>query len=321
MPKDPIKKALGKLKKLRAEGATDETLEQLRHMLSTEAGFVVANIAALLSEWYAADLARDLEAAFFRLDKNGFEDDPQCWGKLGVIKALHELAWQDGAVYLAACRCQQFEPVYGGQEDSAISVRIAATQALVQLPMVNTHTVLEALADLLADPSAKVRKEAARASVRCPADVVYPLLRLKIRLGDKDARVTGTCFDALLALMPTLESVNLVKTYTGANDVLQIEALASLASSSIDEAVESALEHYAHFTDKQLKRLLITALGSSQSQTALNFLFEKLGCAPPEEATWALEAVRHKLHDEDILLHVKTSLDQRHDDWHPDLDL
>ena len=279
-----------------------------------EAGRCLGKAASLAAEWQAAGLASDIQNAFYRLNKGGLEDDPQCWGKVGIIKALFELAWQDADVYLQGCKTVQLEPVYGGKEDSAVAVRTASIQILVQLPAVATAVVTSTLADLLADPSSKVRAAAARASVCCPVEVAQPLLRLKIRLGD-EPRVLGTCFDALLALAPTPENVALVLASTHSkSDVVQAEALASLASSSLPEAVDAVTRTYPTLTDTQLRRVLLTALGGSPTEAALEFLCYMLEQAPLQEATWALQSLKPKLHDDATRRRILEHLKARQDD-------
>ena len=295
MRKDPIRKALEAIQNLRSQGSSDATVTALREMLGKEAGIVVGKAAELAAQWYATELAADLCAAFSRLSEDAAERDPQCWGKIALIKALFELAWQDEAVYVQGCRIVQLESVYGGKEDSAAAVRAAAIGALVQLPGASSATIMSCLADALADPSASVRAAAAHRSVHASPALVYPLLRLKVRMGDADPRVLGSCFDALLVVESSQETVDLVLEYTHTDsDVVQAEALAALASSSSPAAVTAAVKHYSFLDDTQLKRVLLTALGGSSTQEAFDFLLD-LVSAPKQEATWALKALGPKL--------------------------
>ena len=310
MRKDPIKKALQAVQDLRSEGPSDEAAAALEGVLERQPGIVVASAAKLAAEWGVEALAPSLEAAFYRLSEDGLEDDPQCWGKIALIKALHALAWQEAGVYVQGCKTVQPEPVYGGREDSAAQVRTASFQALVQLPAAATATVMTLLADLLADESAKVRAGAARAIVYCPAALTYPLLRLKVRTGDADSRVTGSCFDALLVLEPNSETVELILEYarSGAG-ALQAEALAALASSGVPEAVAAVTERYSSPVDTQLQRVVLTSLGASPTQDAFDFLCHLLGFAPLPEATKALDALKPQLYGgraEAVLERVQT---------------
>ena len=296
MRKDPIKQALQAVQDLRSQGASDDTVTALVEVVHKHPSIVVVQAAKLAAEWQVEALVPALETAFYRLSENGQEEDPQCWGKVALVKALHALAWQGADVYVQGCKAVQLEPVYGGKEDSAAPVRSASFRALVQLPAVATATIMTTLADLLVDESANVRAEAARSSIYCPAELTQPLLRLKIRTGDADSRVVGTCFDALLVVAPTEETVDLVLEYTHSKDALQAEALAALASSAVPEAVAAVTKSYPTLADAQVQRVVFTSLGASPTEQAFDFLCHLLGFAPLPEATWALDALKSQLY-------------------------
>jgi hypothetical protein len=321
MRKDPLKEALQKMSELRADGSSEEAVITLRKAVQKQAGVVVAKAAEIAAEWNATELAQDLHDAFYRLSENGLEDDPQCWGKTAIIKALYDLAWQNTKIFVDACKTVQPEPVYGGKGDSAINVRTAGIQALVQLPAADTWTVVNTLADILADESSKVRAEAARACVYCQPLLVSPLLRLKIRSGDAEPRVLGVCFDTLLVINPDSETVHLVLEYAApkpliqrlsrSQDVIQAEAIASLASSSLAEAIHAVSKLYSTL-DAQLKRVLLTALGGSSATEAFNFLCQIVKEAPVNEAKWGLEALKPRL-DSEGKERLEAVLDERKD--------
>jgi hypothetical protein len=318
--KDPLKEALQKVSELRSEGASEKNLVMLGKMISKDAGMVVAKAAEVAAEWNSTELVPNLHQAFYRLREDGLNDDPQCWGKTAIIKALYDLAWQDQKLFVDACKTVQLEPVYGGKGDSAASVRSAAIQALVQLPTADTLTVINMLADLLADESPKVRAEAARACVYCQPLLVSPLLRLKIRSGDIEPRVMGVCFDTLLVIFPDNETAELILEYatpkgvtkrlSPSYDVLQSEAIASLASSNHAQAIRLVCNLYAKLSDRQLRRVLLTAFGASVTTEAFNFLLEILKDGPTHEAQWALEALQSRQHDKQV---IEEYLNQRED--------
>lgn len=328
MRKDPLKEALQKVSDLRSDNSSEKSITTLRTMIKKQAGMVVAKAAELSAEWNATELARDLHDAFYRLREDGLDVDPQCWGKTAIIKALYDLAWQDAKIFVEGCKTVQLEPVYGGKGDSATSVRTAGIQALVQLPVADTSTVMNVLTDLLADESPKVRVEAARACVYCQPLLVSPLLRLKIRSGDAEPRVLGVCFDTLLIISPDSETVNLVleyatpkpltkrfspKDFSPSHDVVQSEAIASLASSGLAEAINAVTKLYKILTDMQLRRVLLTALGGSSTSEAFNFLCQIVRDAPVNEAKWGLEALKPRLYDEGKTT-LEAFLNERKDD-------
>jgi len=317
--KDPIKEAFQKISSLRDEGYSVEAVIELKTILEKQSGMVVAKVAPLIADWYETSLVADLEQCFYRLLENGEDRDPQCWGKVAIIKALHDLLWQDSAVYISGCKTVQMEPVRGGQEDSAVSLRIASIEALMQRSVMDTTVLMQTLADLIADPSRRVRAEAVRSSIHGPAEIVGPMLRLKIRMGDEDARVLGNCFDALLAKVPSQSSVDLIDSFLFEEDaILAAEAMASLASSAFSEAIAKVTETYDEFEDEQLRRILLTSLGASPTQEALDFLYLQLQKDLPD-ARWALSAVEPKLHNEEIKQSVLELLDLRNDNLKEEL--
>lgn len=328
MRKDPLKEALQKVSELRAEGNSEKSIATLRAFIKKQAGMVVAKAAEVAAEWNATELAKELHDTFYRLRKDGLDVDPQCWGKTAIVKALYDLAWQDAKLFVDGCKTVQLKPVYGGKGDIATSVRMAAIGALVQLPVADTSTVMNTLADLLADESPKVRAEAARSCVYCQPALVSPLLRLKIRLGDAEPRVLGVCFDTLLVISPDRETVQLVleyatpkpltkrfspKDFSPSHDVMQSEAIASLASSGLAEAVNGATKLYTTL-DAQLRRVLLTALRGSSASEAFNFLCQIVKDAPVNEAKWGLEALKPKLHDEESRSLIEKYLKERSDE-------
>ena len=315
MRKDLIKEALQNISELRSEDRSEKSLVLLSKIIKKHEGVVVAKAAELAAEWNATDLAQDLHEAFYRLSQEGLEHDSQCWGKVAIIKALYELAWQDSKVFIQGCKTMQLEPVFGGKQDSAVSVRIASIQALLQLPVSDTSVVMSILADLLADPSHKVRAEAARVCIYTQPELVRPLLRLKIRVGDVESRVLGVCFDSLLMLDSSLEAIALILEYAySPNEVLRAEALASLASSSLNEAITTVTQIYPKLKDIQLRRILLTSLGVSSRPEAFIFLCERLREGDAQEAKWALEALKSKGHDEESKSQITKELRQRNDD-------
>jgi hypothetical protein len=305
--RDPLREAFQDIQALRSEGVSEAGIAKLKTALKTQKGMVVSKAAALVAEWFEPSLNEDLLSCFYRLNKNGVQDDPQCLGKTACIKALHELACQDIRVYSAGCRIVQLEPVRGGKEDSAVALRIASLNALMQTHSVDTNILMTVFADFLADDSKRVRAEAAKLISYAPPALAAPLLRLKIRLGDTDTRVLGNCFDALLSLAPTQESVTLIHGYAAKKEALQAEALASLASSSLPEAIELVSRDYATILDPQLRRILLTSLSLSATQEALSFLLEQVQQALPE-ALWAFEALKPKLHDDEVRQRVQSIL-------------
>jgi hypothetical protein len=311
--RDPLKEALEELERSHQAGRSDSGVEHLRAVIASETGLLVAKAAAVASAWSESSLAADLERSFHRLRTDGPTVDPQCWAKVAVIRALFELAWDEPEVYVAGCRTVQLEPVRGGTEDTAVGVRRRSIRALLQIPVVDPELTSTQLADLLADRDRSVRTEAASVCVYGQPALVAPLLRLKIKVGDADSRVIGTCFDSLLAVKPDDDSVALVQNYCNkGSQPLWAEALGALVSCNLDSAVASVVDLYEELNDEQLRRIVVTAAGTSSTGLARSFLLARLS-EPLPEAEWALEALMPKLRPGPELEGVETVLKARDD--------
>ena len=76
------------------------------------------------------ELAPDLLRAFDRLMEKPVERDPQCWGKNAIVQALVALEHREAAPFVRGIRHIQIEPVWGGQEDTAPTLRGTCALAL-----------------------------------------------------------------------------------------------------------------------------------------------------------------------------------------------
>src|ERR1051325_1718466 len=92
------------------------------------------------------------------------------------------------------------EPVWGGQEDTASTLRGICMLALAACSDVRRETILRVLVDGLADAKATVREESVRAVVQMRGDDACLVLRLKAHMGDRELPVIGQVFDGVLAL-------------------------------------------------------------------------------------------------------------------------
>lgn len=292
MRKGKLERKLEEVARLREEGPSASAWVALERVLEKGPGLVVAKAAHLAAEWEASELGGGLVAAFDRLILGGYDLDAQCWGKVALLKALRQLEWPDYRVYARGCRVRQMEPVWGGREDSAASLRVLAFQGLADCLSAPEQVVLEALTDLLADPVGLVRADVARAAPSTGyLAAAYPL-RLKVRLGEEDPRVLGACFDSLLALQRS-DAVGFVAEYARTEKPeVRAEALTALAAADLEEAVNVAREAWSQLSDPRLKKTLLLAFGSSPVASAHAFLLEVLAEAPLPLAAQALEALR-----------------------------
>ncbi len=110
---------LAALRKLRGQTLTPEQTAELKKCVGDRSNLVVAASAALAGENMLVELSRDLEAAFERFLVNPAKDDKLCRAKIAVVQALDKMEHQDPDVFQKAARHVQYEPVWGGSEDSA----------------------------------------------------------------------------------------------------------------------------------------------------------------------------------------------------------
>src|SRR5262245_7105306 len=113
-----------------------ETLRQLRHAkpdatvvptlrkaLQDRSNLIVAEAAKIAAASQVTELVPDLLSAFARLFENPVKTDPKCWGKTAIVSALVRLEYGSSEPFLRGSNHVQMEPVWGGQEDSAVQLR------------------------------------------------------------------------------------------------------------------------------------------------------------------------------------------------------
>ena len=126
---------------------------------------------------------------------------PVCWAKNGIAKALAaSRSYQDPELFLAGMRHIQLEPVWGGTEDSAGTLRGVCALALVQCRELNSHRVLTYLTPLFADKQLSVRVNIARAVEQVGTDSAALLLRLRAELASDEPELLGACYSGVLGL-------------------------------------------------------------------------------------------------------------------------
>ena len=104
--------------------APEETaLPQLRKALKDRSNYVVAKAAAIAGERQFHSLEPDLLAAFERFMSDPAKSDPQCWAKNALAKALKDLSLNDPAVFFRGIAHFQLEGTWGGNVDTAATLR------------------------------------------------------------------------------------------------------------------------------------------------------------------------------------------------------
>jgi HEAT repeat protein len=260
--------AVGALRDISPEHAAP----RLRDALSDRVNLVAAKAAKVIAELQLHQLIPDLLGAFDRLFIKPVERDTQCWAKNAIAQALVDLDYREHAPYLMGVRHVQMEAVWAGQEDTAQTLRGICLLALVTCNDIPRAEVFRILVDAMADKSQVVRVEAVRAVAEMEGEEASLLLRLKARIGDDQAAVTGQVFDSLLRLEPA-RALPLVKGYlVGGPDELKEEAALALGASRNVEAVDILLEALPHAVEPYFRKTVLRALGASRNEKAIAFL-------------------------------------------------
>jgi HEAT repeat protein len=267
--KDAVQEKIAEIESLRSVPAN--ALEPVRKALRDRNNLICSKAAGVAGDLLLRDAIPDLIAAFDRFLKDASKTDPKCWAKNAIVKALKDLMYEDPDVYLRGLSHVQMEPVWGGQEDAAGTLRGACALALVACSLPRDVILLH-LADALADPLLRVRGDAARAIGQLPGQDSILMLRVKSQAGDKEPPVIGQCFLSLLG-MDARGSIPFVARFlTSANEDLRYEAAAALGECPEILAVETLIARWRVEKSANMKRAILLSLGVSRLAEAKAFL-------------------------------------------------
>lgn len=287
------------LRELREAPDSPATVSALRAALADRNNYLVSKAAAIAGDLRLLDLTPDLARAFHRFLEDGAKKDPQCWAKNATAKALKDLEYEDPALYIAGIRHVQPEPVWGGTEDTAITLRGTCALGLVLCRSVADIEILRYLTDLLVDAAVPVRQDAARAIAQLGRVEGALLLRLKIRSKD-EPEVIGQCFSALLSLEEK-EAIPLIRGYLNhESEDLQFEAAGALGGSTSVEAYEALLAAYQRARAVRFRQGLLLAIGATRRPEAVEFLLQLVQPADLTTASQAIAALAPSLMREEV---------------------
>ncbi len=285
-----IEKKLERLSLLR-EADRGEAIAGLRKALDDRANVLAAKAAKIAGERELRELIPDLVRAFDRLMEKPVERDPQCWGKNAIAVALRDLGYDSAAPFLRGLRHVQMEAVWGGREDTAQVLRAACCAALPQCADLTREDVLRHLVDALADVSDRVRADAARSIEHMGGADAALLLRLKARVGDKEAHVTGQAFESLLRLERDGALSFVAEFLDSKDDDVCAEAALALGSSRLPEALAILKEAWKRPSDWRRRQVCLRGLSASRLPEAIDFLLELVTGGREGEAVQALDAL------------------------------
>jgi HEAT repeat protein len=305
-----IEAEVERLNLLREAPLADAALA-LKKALSDRVNLIVAKAAKIAAEMRLHDLLPDLLRAFDRFLEKPVERDPQCWGKNAISKALVALDHRESAPFLRGIRHIQMEPVWGGEADTAATLRGTCALALPSCSDIARGQILRYLVDALADLALPVRSDAVRATAQMQGDEAILLLRLKARQGDTESEVTGQVFDYLFQLEHD-QALSFVAEFLQPKlGTVAEEAALALGSSRLPAAAPLLEQSFARQRDPDFRQVLLRALSSTRQPPALDFLLNLVRNAREADALCALEALALHRDSADIRRQVEHAAAER----------
>jgi HEAT repeat protein len=296
-PRSPVEQQIADLQRLSAEGTTPAVLQALRRALKHSSNLIVAKAAELCSELQAKGLldARELLPhlleAWDRMFENPAKTDPQCWAKNALIRALTALGVQESAPFLRGVRYQQWEATWGGQEDTAITVRGGCALALLQSTDLPRLEIAQHLILTLTDEKTPVRIDGARALEAFGGDEASLLLRLKARISDPEAQVLGQVFESLLGLEGDRAIPFLAEFLDAREEAVAEEAALALGASRSTQALEALRKAWERHRGRRLGAVLLRAISALRIPEAIEFLAGIVRTEGKMDALDALDAL------------------------------
>jgi HEAT repeat protein len=293
---------LAALEELR-EQSPEESIGPLRKALGNHNNYIVAKAADLVREFGLIELVPELTAAFDHFFTNPVKTDPQCWAKNGLSRALAALEFQDAAVFLRGARHVQLEPVWGGQSDTAGTLRATCTLALVQCRDLSEPQLLTFLIERFKDKDKSVRIEAIRAVEQVGSSPAALLLRLRAVLAGDEPEVLGACYNAILHIDGTA-AIPWISYFLAAGDAAAAEAALAIASDRSPQAFDALRERLLQEHDPWFQSVLLSAIGLTRQQAAIDFLFNCVRTGSPY-AQAAIEAILQSMRSPEIIKHLE----------------
>ncbi|HEY2860368.1 MAG TPA: hypothetical protein VGJ21_18245, partial [Terracidiphilus sp.] len=195
-------------------------------------------------------------------------------------------------VFLRGLHHHQMEPVWGGQSDSAGTLRANCAHALVACEGLPNPDLLLLLIDLLADADKAVRVEAVRA-ISQTGEAAIPVLRLRALIPGEDPEVLAACFASLLELEGDA-AIPFVSRFLAAADDCAAEAAFALAAThnplALGNLLQLHLEPSAAASEPWFVGVLLSAIALTRIPQAIDYLIDLIEREEPH-AVIAIEAL------------------------------
>ena len=285
------------------QGDEDARADALCKALGHRNNFIVGKTADLVREFGLRDLTPELLAAFDRFFENPVKTDPQCWAKNALSRALAAFEQQDEEVFLRGMRHIQMEPAWGGQSDTAGTLRATCALALVQCRSLTERDLLAHLLELLADKDKSVRAEVVRAIEQVGSPSAVLLLRLRALLGADEPEVLGACYGGVLRI-EGVRAIPWVRRFLEGADDNAAEAALAIAGTHSQEAFDVLQQCMATAHDPWWRSALLSAIALTRQDAALEFLVELIR-AESLDAEAAIEIVLRSMPSPDVVRRIE----------------
>jgi HEAT repeat protein len=270
---------------------------------------VAAKAAQIIGEAELATSTHDLIAAFERFLINPVKSDPNCTAKTAIADTLYRLGADAGDVFLRGIRHVQMEPVWGGRNDTAGSLRGVCALGLVRI---NHRDALLEIGDLLADPEPRVRANAARALAYGENPQAMPLLRLRALVGD-EPEVLGECLAALVVIDP-LSSLPFIERFLAKDDPPMQEAAAlALGGSRLADAFPALRSWWERTMQVDLRKTALLAIAMLKHDMPIDFLLSIIRDGKAMDGRDAIAALAIYKHDAALVARVGEAAAERED--------
>jgi HEAT repeat protein len=277
----------------------EERIAPLRKALQHRNNFVVSKAADLARTSHLTQLIPDLLAAFNRFFDDPVKNDPQCWAKNAVSRALADLEYQDADVYLRGLSFIQLEPTWGGSSDSAATLRATCALALVQCRSLSDAELLKHLVDGMGDKEKIVRAEVAQAIERVGAPASSLLLRLHAVAATDEPEVLAGCYGGVLRLEGAA-AIPWVSQFLEPGDDSAAEAALAIAATHTPLAFEILRSRLVKTGDPWFSSVLLSAIALTRQDEGVEFLFDQIRKETPQ-AEAAIEAILRSIPSPEIM--------------------
>jgi len=273
---------------------------------------IAAKAARSAEDALLYELVPALKSAYARFLVKPLRQDPNCYAKRALARALVALDCHDVDFLLGGLRYRQLEPVWGGTADTAVDVRASCAMGLVAS---GYPRALVELTALLNDADAGARLGAVRAIACGTPREAELLMRAKALGGDAEPQIVGECFTGLLAVAPE-ESIPFVAGYLAhANGALRELAALALGESKLDGALRPLKEAWGEvLVGEEFRHALLRAAAAHRSDAAFDWLLEIVVDAREPIAVFVIEVLAPYKHSAKLMQRLTSALTVRADE-------